>query len=539
MGTFAQDRNQPHKAASSALTSPNFATLAGDNHRHYVHDSRHYGVPAIDDQAARPALRADTAEPDAGPADSFRFSHDFSGIPVHANAPAVAEAPTVVRPASALADRAGANAVTVGRVVHLASHLPRLDWAEQRRVLAHEAIHVAQQSGHGPAAGTAELEAEADRLAAQALAGASVRARLHADATLALADDRVPTPKDRLDVERAKKRREVLLRYKNILEGNQAALEGERADLRTRRSHLDESMKETLDLLEQAYQLGVPGVGKPTTVASYRQEEQAKLAGLNARPITIEMTATAIRLHARFQVRFEGLTQQQAEAKFPTLKKNFEQGVRDTWNQKLRPDVLGGRTFELIPQLSLISAAAPRDMNSWLITVRPTDKGSMTYEGKSLGAAPGGIPTSVTDPLVDGGVMSIPPSHILLPETLGHETLHLFGMVDRYVIVPASLSTSHKPGTEPLRKTTRRDPLGSQGGKILEEDLGFALEASGAYRQAAANLSSLTEGMDLMAVFAELERVQEIIDAGRDPHSLIPERKDFREKILESAQDLD
>jgi hypothetical protein len=45
--------------------------------------------------------------------------------------------------------------------------------------------------------------------------------------------------------------------------------------------------------------------------------------------------------------------------------------------------------------------------------------------------------------------------------------------------------------------------------------------------------------MDLMAVFAELKRVQEIIDAGRDPHSLIHERKDFREKVLESVQDLD
>jgi uncharacterized membrane protein YqiK len=45
--------------------------------------------------------------------------------------------------------------------------------------------------------------------------------------------------------------------------------------------------------------------------------------------------------------------------------------------------------------------------------------------------------------------------------------------------------------------------------------------------------------MDLMAVLAELKRVQEIIDAGQDPHSLIPERKDFRDKILESAQDLD
>ena len=278
MGTFARDGNQPQKAASSALTSPNSATLARDNHRHYVPDSRRFGGPTTDNQAARPALRAHTAEPDAGTSDSSRFSHGFSRIPVHADAPAVAEAPVVVRPASALADRAGANAVTVGRVVHLASHLPHLDRIEQRRVLAHEAVHVAQQSGHGPSAGIAELEADL-RLTAQAAAGTPTRVRLHADAALTLADDRLPTPKDRLDVERAKKRREVLLRYKDILEGNQATLEGERAELRARRAHLDESMKETLDLLDQAYKLGVPGVGKPTTVASYHQEERRNWPG--------------------------------------------------------------------------------------------------------------------------------------------------------------------------------------------------------------------------------------------------------------------
>lgn len=428
--------------------------------------------------------------------------------------------------------------MTVGRVVHLASHLPRLDRAEQQRVLAHEAIHVAQQSGRGPSAGITDLEAEADRLTAPALAGVPVNPRLHAAATLALADDRVPAPKDLLDVERAKKRREVLLRYQDRLEGNQAALEGERADLRGRRAHLDESMKETLDLLTLASSSGVPGLGVPPTVDSYHKEEQKKLDGLNKQPITVKMTATAIRLQVRFQVRFEGLTQQQAEAQFPTLKKNFEKGVKDTWDQKLRPSVLDGRTLEVVPDMSLISAKAPRDMNYWLITVRPTDRGPMAYAGKSLGSAPGGVPTSVTDPLVDGGVMSIPPSHILLPETLGHETLHLFGMVDRYAIIPPALSKTHKQGTEPLRKTTRPDPLGGQGGKILEEDLGFALEASGAYRQAAASPVSGTEGMDLMAVRAELRRVQDIIDAGRDPRSLIRERKDFRDKIRQSAEDL-
>ena len=45
--------------------------------------------------------------------------------------------------------------------------------------------------------------------------------------------------------------------------------------------------------------------------------------------------------------------------------------------------------------------------------------------------------------------------------------------------------------------------------------------------------------MSYPQVLGELERVEEIIRLGRDPHSLIPERKDFRREVLKSAEDLD
>lgn len=77
----------------------NVEPLAEDNHRYYVRDSRHYGR----------VLRANTSEPRRRPAESSRFSHELSGVPVHANASVAAEAPIVVRPSSALADRAGVN----------------------------------------------------------------------------------------------------------------------------------------------------------------------------------------------------------------------------------------------------------------------------------------------------------------------------------------------------------------------------------------------------------------------------------------------
>jgi hypothetical protein len=437
-----------------------------------------------------------------------------------------------VVPGSEVAERARANAVTADGVVHLAPHVSALPAAERRRILAHEAVHAAQQAGSGPAAARSDLESEADVLARDVLAGSDVHPIHTAAPGMALRDDRVPSPQDRVDVERAKRRREVLLRFKAVLEGGDAQLTGERSDLAARRQRLDRTMTETLDLLSW--------IGPGKTVADYQQEEQKKLAGLNRAPVSIVLTPDAVKLVVRFQVRYEGLTDAAARTRFPVLDRNLRKGIEDTWNQRLPARVLGGRAFELVPEVQLVSATAARDHGYWLITVRPTNQGPLAYGSTSLGVAPNNMPTSATDPLVDGGVMSIPPSHESKPDVLGHETLHLFGMVDRYALIPAQFSKSGKPGEQPLRETgRRRDPLGASGGKILEEDIGFVLEATGVYDRVAAAATNQTSGMSYPQVLAELKRVEEIIQLGRDPHSLIPERKDFRREVMKSAEDLD
>jgi hypothetical protein len=329
------------------------------------------------------------------------------------------------------------------------------------------------------------------------------------------------------------------LRFKSILEGIRVDVTSERMDIRDRRKRLDESMRPFIQELTEAHAFGLLS-DRPPTVEEYRAQEQKHLAKMNRKPMTVKVTPTAVRIEVRFQVRFEGLTDKQAQAEFPKLKTNFETGVRDTWNQTLTGAAFSGRAFEVLPELTLVSAKATRDPNFWLISVRPTDTGPMVYEGTKMGVAPGGTPTSATDPLLDGGVMSIPPLHAGKPDVLGHELLHLLGMVDRYMTIPASLSTTKKTGLVSMRETKgRKDPLGGQGGKILEEDLGFVLEEFGAYSQEERTTPASAAGMSYGQVLGELKRVQEIIDLGYDPNSLIPIKKDFRDEMIKQAEDID
>jgi Domain of unknown function (DUF4157) len=465
----------------------------------------------------RPAASAFRAPAQVSPINGPALpAYDFSRIPLEATG-------MMIVPASEVADRAGVNAMTLGRVVHLSSGMQRLAPTEQRRVLAHEAVHVAQGSAPGPSAPRDRLEIEAHHLSQRLLSGHRVRPRLHADAMMPLADDGGPLPNDVIAVRRAKERREVLLRYKAIYEGSKNAndVPTERQAILDKREHLDDTMAKRLTESEKYSGKKSPDVDQ------YREQERKNLAALNRKPITLEVSTTAIRIHVRFQVRFEGLTGKAATERFLVLKQNLQQGIHEVWDQNLKGGVLPGRTFELVPEINLVANNAARDDNFWLITVRATDKGPMVYEKTPLGEAPEGAPTSVTDPTVGGGVMSLPPSHVDMPDILGHETLHLFGLVDRYITI-AGL------GEFGLRDTGgRQDPLGADEdtgkvkGKILDEDLGFVLDQVGVYPK-----GSYSE------VMAELNQVDEIIKTGRDPKSLIRKRKDFNPEMVKQTEDL-
>ena len=279
---------------------------------------------------------------------------------------------------------------------------------------------------------------------------------------------------------------------------------------------------------------------------TYEEVERGHLAALNQRPLRLDVTDDAVRFHVRFQVRFEGLTDREASSRFATVRNSLTTGIQTVWNQKLQGEAFAGRSFELVPEIELVSAKAARNLDDWLVTVRPTDTGPLEYEGQSLGEAPAGLPTSVTDPTVDGGVMSIPPRHATQPDTLGHETLHLFGLVDRYV----SIAEQPKGGGKvvnrnlPLRKTGGRpDPLATEHEPILREDLAYLFEHLGVYQmeesRALDTLRALeAHGMDYAMATVELHRQEEIIRLGQDPGSLIEERRSFINKMIESVDEL-
>ncbi len=236
----------------------------------------------------------------------------------------------------------------------------------------------------------------------------------------------------------------------------------------------------------------------------------------------------------KFHVRFENPAM---KAKFNELKTALQAGIDMVWKQQLG-GVFASRSFTIKPSFTLIDTTSPRDQNYWLITVRQASTGAkVTYPGCALDQPDPAIPTSVTDPMCDGGVMSIPPSHINKPGVLGHEILHLFGLIDRYMMVTGvNPGQKNKVTLSPTRMTGGRlDPLGGEDGTILWEDLGYLFDKLGVYKQEEARSTS---GLGILK--REVMRLQEIVKLGYDPNSLIRGiiRKDFNDKIIKDAENL-
>src|SRR5437764_3662127 len=88
--------------------------------------------------------------------------------------------------------------------------------------------------------------------------------------------------------------------------------------------------------------------------------EAARIAKLNRAPLSIQINDDEVRFVVKFQVRFEDASM---SSRFGDVKSNLEKGIQQTWNQKLKGEVFGGRKFVLEPQVSLVSTTAARDQN--------------------------------------------------------------------------------------------------------------------------------------------------------------------------------
>jgi len=175
-----------------------------------------------------------------------------------------------------------------------------------------------------------------------------------------------------------------------------------------------------------------------------------------------------------FQARFLGRKKADVQADFVKLQNNLQKGVQQIWGQTLgsMPSLVRNYDFTFTATVGLVDEADARDDNFWLIDVNPATKRAETHAE------------------VNGGFMSIAPGDVDNADTLGHESLHLFGLTDRY---RDNLKTKHSEsvrGTGDLNApgvagkgtgVTRNDPLDTGKGPILAEDLDFVFARSGVY----------------------------------------------------------
>lgn len=324
-----------------------------------------------------------------------------------------------------------------------------------------------------------------------------------------------PQSRDVVEVRRAREelaRLEPLLMELRILEMRTLQ---ERIDILRRRQELDATMVEP-----------IPGQRAPA--------EERLIARLNRRPLRIEVGARSVRFIVRFHVQFEDGAM--GDRRFGDLERNLRAGIAQVWNHRLRGEAFGGRRFELVPHVTRVGTQAPRDHDAWLIRVSARYDGQVTYPGCNIDPTDPHVPTSVTDASCDGGVMLVPPSHIDRPNVLGHETLHLFGLVDRYVSQTV-IRRGERPAVvnQPLRDTGGRpDPLATEAGTILREDLGFLFIRLGVYDEELSRLRANIGALERRAM-----RLREIVRLGRRPSlidSVIP--RDFNDRSLDSVRDL-
>lgn len=371
---------------------------------------------------------------------------------------------------------------------------------EMRALLAHEAVHIAQQKGTGPSAPRNLLEAEACQLSRHVLYGRPVWPVLSGHSSVPLKQSTTkpkgPTVEELREIDEAwkkamgpKKTRldhlKAQLRYLQQLR----ALIRERQSMETRRNLLDLNM---VNMIQAAVE------------GALVEKVNWKALHIGVMP-PIEDIPGDITFAVSFQARFLGRKKADVQADFAKLRSSLERGVQQVWGQTLgnMPSLVRNYKFSFTVTVSLVDEADPRDDNFWLIDVNPKTTRAETH------------------PEMNGGVMSIAPTDVDKPDTLGHESLHLFGLTDRY---RDNLQTGHSESVrgsgKPLSAgiagqgtgVTRNDPLDTGKGPILPEDLEFVFAHTTTYEQVLiANMSPYDMALIKQMGWGRVPRLSDLV----------------------------
>lgn len=426
-------------------------------------------------------------------AETPRFRHNFADVTIHPKTalaqqsneaassgrslgnylslrgPLASLAGTKVRPVTGLVDHHQALAQARNGGIEIDASMAGASAAEMQPLLAHEAIHVAQQKGAGHPGPKNLLEAEAFQLSRQVLAGQPVWPVLSGHSGMPLKQ-----PPNKSNEPTEQELREIDEAWKKAMGPNKIKMDHLKAQLRylqqlrtlIRDRQTIEGNRLVMDRNE----------GNLVQTAA----ELLILPQVNRKPLSIHIMPPMEEFHGEldftvhFQARFLGRKKAEAQADFVKLQSNLQQGVQQIWGQTLgnMPALVRNYDFTFTATVVLVDEADARDDNFWLIDVNPATKRAETHAE------------------INGGFMSIAPADINNADTLGHESLHLFGLTDRY---RDNLRTKHSEsvrGTGDLNGpgvpgkgtgVTRNDPLDTGKGPILAEDLDFVFAHSGVY----------------------------------------------------------
>ena len=530
MKTFSKRGKQVHSQEASALPSSGFSA-------------------SVLNHAPEQAVGRDASGDFSGSRNS-RFQHNFAQVSIHPKptlkeqseladaktlgsylplqGPLSSLSGTGVRRISGLAGKHQALAQASHGGIEIDASIADAPAPEMRSLLAHEAVHIAQQKGTGPSASRNLLEAEAAQLSPGVLYGQPVWPVLSGHSSVPLKQStnkpKGPTDEELREIDEAWKKAmgpkktkldhlKAQLRYLQQLR----ALIRERQSMETRRNLLDLNMVNLI-------QAGAEG--------ALVEKVNWKALHIGVMP-PIEDIPGDITFAVRFQARFLGRKKADVQADFVKLKSSLEKGVQQVWGQTLgnMPSLVRNYKFSFIVSVSLVDEADPRDDNFWLIDVNPKTTRAETH------------------PEMNGGFMSIAPTDVAKPDTLGHESLHLFGLADRY---RDNLQTGHSESVrgsgKPLSAgiagqgtgVTRNDPLDTGKGPILPEDLEFVFAHTTTYEQVLiANMSPYDMALIKQMGWGRVPRLSDLVqqseteaaNAAKPPSATAkPERLSAREK---------